>query len=430
MGRRSGIPVVVLLSAIAGVAVWAVLRFTAPNLLHSISATDIPPVANRSTAEMWEQAVAKVKEDRGEIAGTVPIEIPPELRHYEERRWFLGTQVAEVHKHHLAPYQDFVDLAAKLQSGELVGVLAVTDTYILFGVGQIANDGPFSRYENDQNVELLNQQGFNDELARIDATQSTLKTEIADLTKQANLNRRDRTRRDELQKQIAARQEELRSNDQYKKRITDLFAQSENRDRLSREYESLQTFAKDFRGRSFDLNIPADRHTLKVTLLSSLRPPALKVMEEIAASYHRQFNRPLPVSSLVRPEQYQRALRRVNRSAANIETPPHSTGLAFDIDYRYMSAAEQNFLMAELARLKQAGRIEALRERSANYHVFVFLDGTKPSDELITAALDEVGPAPPETNAVKGPARAKSAKSSRKSRKNVRPKAAPKRRRR
>jgi hypothetical protein len=29
----------------------------------------------------------------------------------------------------------------------------------------------------------------------------------------------------------------------------------------------------------------------------------------------------------------------VNRNAVLIDTPPHSTGLAFDIDYRYMSGA-------------------------------------------------------------------------------------------
>ena len=75
-----------------------------------------------------------------------------------------------------------------------------------------------------------------------------------------------------------------------------------------------------------------------------------------------------------------------------IDTPPHSTGLAFDIDYRYMSIAEQNFVMNELARLKNEGRIEVIRERGANYHVFAFIDGQRPSDDLITAVIDEVGP--------------------------------------
>jgi hypothetical protein len=85
-------------------------------------------------------------------------------------------------------------------------------------------------------------------------------------------------------------------------------------------------------------------------------------------------------------------LNRVNRNAVLIETPPHSTGLAFDIDYRYMSGAEQAFVMAELALMKSAGRIEAIRERNANYHVFAFIDGARPNDELISASLDEAMP--------------------------------------
>jgi hypothetical protein len=133
-------------------------------------------------------------------------------------------------------------------------------------------------------------------------------------------------------------------------------------------------------------------------MLSSLRPEALKILETVASAYHGQYGRPLPVSSLVRPEQYQHALSRVNRNAVRIDTPPHSTGLAFDIDYRYMSGAEQTFLMSELARLKREGRIEVIRERNANYHVFAFINGTRPNDDLITASLEKAG-APPEEEA-------------------------------
>jgi D-alanyl-D-alanine dipeptidase len=137
---------------------------------------------------------------------------------------------------------------------------------------------------------------------------------------------------------------------------------------------------------------------MKINLLRSLRPQALKVLEEIADRYHASFGRRLPVSSLVRPEQYQHALRKVNRNAVLIDTPPHSTGLAFDIDYRYMSLAEQSFLMIELARLEDEGRVEALRERTANYHVFVFMNGTRPSDQLIAASLDKAGAPDKEAN--------------------------------
>src|SRR6185295_11663263 len=54
--------------------------------------------------------------------------------------------------------------------------------------------------------------------------------------------------------------------------------------------------------------------------------------------------------------------------------------------------------MTELARLKDEGRIEVIRERNANYHVFTFVDGKRPDDRLITAALEAAG-APPDEEA-------------------------------
>ena len=200
----------------------------------------------------------------------------------------------------------------------------------------------------------------------------------------------------DLETEISIREQQLKSIEEDQALIDEYYGgtSSSTADsvKLLRDYDSLEALAKNFGGRSFNLDNPAERLTFKVYLLSSIRPQALKVLEELAVHYHDKFARPLPISSLVRPEQYQHALRRVNRYAAVIDTPPHSTGLAFDIDYRYMSVAEQNFLMSDLARMKDEGRIEVLRERGANFHVFAFIDGQRPNDELIIASLNEVGP--------------------------------------
>jgi hypothetical protein len=286
-------------------AVWALVRFTSLGASRqSVSQLPIPP-----RALTWSEAVEKVRADRGEVAGG-SVETPPELRHYSERYWFLATQVAEIEKYNVHLCQDFFDLADLIQRGEIVPIPAVTDSYVLYGVGEASDDAEFSRFEGDGSAELN---------------------------------------------------------------------------------ESLQTLAKNFAGRSYDLNNPSDRQRMKIDMLSALRPQALQIMEAVASGYHRQFDRPLPVSSLIRPEKYQHALRKVNRNATLIETPPHSTGLAFDIDYRYMSAAEQTFVMNELARLEQEGRIEVIRERNANYHVFAFVNATRPSDQLIRASLEKAG---------------------------------------
>lgn len=299
---------------IIGFAVWTIRQFRGFKHLPQVP-NQINNVANVATFEQWQQAVEKVKADRDESIRGGFAETPPELKHYDERYWFLATQIAEVARYNIPTCQDYFDLAGMLQRGEMVSVPGVTDTYVLYGVAQRVDDSEFA-----------------------------------------------------------------------------------NEPGVTPDYAPLQALAKNFGGRSYDLNVPADRAALKSNMLSSLRPAALKILEEVAEAYHRQFDRPLPVSSLVRPEQYQHSLSRVNRNAVKIDTPPHSTGLAFDIDYRYMTGPEQTFVMAELARLKNAGRIEAIRERNANYHVFAFVNGTRPNDELISSKLAEAMPPGMEAN--------------------------------
>jgi len=67
-------------------------------------------------------------------------------------------------------------------------------------------------------------------------------------------------------------------------------------------------------------------------------------------------------------------------------------GLAFDVLYHYMTAAEQSQVMAELAQLKDEGRIEVLRENRDHYHVFAFIDGERPQEQFIAASLGQVRP--------------------------------------
>jgi hypothetical protein len=401
----------IVASAAFGVGVWALLRFTAPG-------PQVYPSADLSNAaiirsgdpDLWARSMEKIKEDRGDT-GNVALEIPTQLRHYEDRHWFLATQVAEVKKFNVQPVQDFVDLASLIQRGEMVSVPAVTDTYVLFGVGAKADNGAFTRWVDDHNVELYDDVELRDAYARLESTRSNLQKDISGLQKQLDTLKKG-SRAKALQKEISARQQELKSNDEEKTVLDQSYGSPESRQRLLSDYASLKTLARNFGGRSFNLDNSNERQAFKVNLLSSLRPQALKLLEEVAQAYHDKFDRPLPVSSLVRPEQYQHVLRRFNRAAVLIDTPPHSTGLAFDIDYRYMSGAEQNFLMNELARLKDAGRIEVLRERNANYHVFVFIDGARPSDDLITASLQEAGapesePTPAEKPTGRNPAEKK-----------------------
>lgn len=436
MFRRILLFVVVLGVACGGI--WGYARYR--NARRSVSAPATKDVVSVDP-DAWTKAIEKVKEDRGEAARG-PIEIPSELRHYSDRHWFLATQVAEVAKLNLATTQDFIDLAGMIQRGEMVSVPPVTDTYVLFGVGAQANGDVFSRYEDEENVELYPEAQVNDAYKRIDEQRSTIQADLDGLKKRlGGLKRSERDQRTELQKQLSARQQDLQGVEKEKEVLDEFYGNAQRRQQLFRAYEMIRTFATNFAGRSYNIDDSADRQALRVAMLRSLRPPAFKILEEVAEAYHGQFGRPLPVSSLVRPEQYQHALRRVNRNAVLIETPPHSTGLAFDIDYRYMGAPEQSFVMNELARLKREGRIEVIRESNANYHVFAFVNGTRPSDDLITAHLEEAGaPVEDEHHPVSKPSKAKPSRAkaskarakskSQKSRSKRTTKAAPKKRRR
>jgi hypothetical protein len=114
------------------------------------------------------------------------------------------------------------------------------------------------------------------------------------------------------------------------------------------------------------------------------------VILDLAREYHDKFGRLLPITSLVRTERYQRRLGRVNANATRVEIPPHTTGCAFDISYRYMAADEQQFLMDRIAKLEDDGKVESLRERRNHFHVFVFADGRRPPEELVAQFLDDV----------------------------------------
>ena len=94
----------------------------------------------------------------------------------------------------------------------------------------------------------------------------------------------------------------------------------------------LQKLASNYNGQKYDLNNPSDRIQMKRRLLRMFHPKAKPVLEEIAGAYFKQFNRPLKITSLTRSLEYQVDLSRATSNAYRGATPPHSTGMTFDID--------------------------------------------------------------------------------------------------
>ncbi|HEV2915365.1 MAG TPA: DUF5715 family protein [Pyrinomonadaceae bacterium] len=350
-----------------------------------------PSMAEAAEVNSWTQAVQKVKEDRGEPVGKqAKVDTPPELRHYSDTRRFLAVQYAEWRAHQFKTPKDFVDLAAMLRSGEMVGLKPVTQNYILLGVGGLADTGPFTRYENGRRIPLYEETALAQQSARFVETRARLENEIVSLRQELEaLRKSERSKRSMLQARIAENEKKLRAELEDEALLERDYSDTERRQRLMQDYESLESLAKSFSGSAYNIEEGRSRREMKVRMLSSLRPEALKVMEEVALAYRQKFNRPLPLTSLVRPDEYQHALSKVNPNATRIETPPHSTGLAFDIYNRYMTAEEQSFVMEYLARLKDEGRIEVLRENRDHYHVFAFIDGVRPDEALISASLSK-----------------------------------------
>jgi DNA-binding transcriptional ArsR family regulator len=377
-----------------------------------------PAIATASELAPWTQAIQKIKEDRGEPTGKqAKVDIPHQVRHYSDTRRFLAIQVAEVREHGFETPKDLVDLAGMIKRGEMVVLKPVTENYILFGVGGSASKDSFTRYEKGKSIGLYSESGLQQEYARISGARATVEKEVAGLRKDlASLGKRERSKRSKLQAQIATTEKRLKAEREDKELLDRYYGNAQKRAQLFSDYESLASLAKSLPDRDFNIEEAAGRRDLKVRMLSSLRPEALVVMEEIAASYREKFHRPLPITSLVRPDEYQHQLSKTNPNATRIETPPHSTGLAFDIYYRFMTAEEQAHVMDHLARLKDAGRIEVLRENRDHYHVFAFVDGERPNESLIgaslgkTAAVKAAKPAKTSAKAVKK-AKKKSVKS-------------------
>jgi hypothetical protein len=353
-----------------------------------------PLTAPPAMLDPWREAALKVEEDRGEPMGRqAKVEVPAQLKHSEDPRRFLGVQVAEWREQHLQTPHDFADLIPLIRKGELVELPALGQNYILYGVGYSASDEPFTHYDkatgksvtlyaSDAELEQEYSQ-INDSLKLLEETVNGLKNELKAAPP------RDRALRTKLLSEVAENERAVKSLKERRKLLDSFYRNEAARRLLAAEYETISTLARDFGGHAYDLQDAAARKAFKVRLLSHLRPAALKVLEEVAKTYHDKFGRPLAVTSVVRPDEYQRQLRETNPNATLIEVPPHTTGLAFDLYYRYMNAAEQTYIMSELGRLQDAGRIEVLRENRDHYHVFAFADGRRPDEDLIKQTLNQ-----------------------------------------
>lgn len=165
------------------------------------------------------------------------------------------------------------------------------------------------------------------------------------------------------------------------------FAFPDNRSEIMNgnpKFSSLARLAENFAGKKYDLNNSADRKQMRVRLLRMFNPKAKPILKELAEAYFQKFGRPLRVTSLTRSMDYQILLNSGNANSFKVRgegsLPPHTSGCAFDLARKHMPVEEQNFVMAKLAEMERAGRLDALIEYGVNacFHIFIYRDGNPP----------------------------------------------------
>lgn len=301
------------------------------------------------TDEAVRQALAQVGQDRGEpVGGEATTATPPELQHYPDRRRFLAIQTAAARAARVRLPRDYMELVGMVRENQFVELPAIGENYVLYGVGGGVNDGPFTFFDRTSGEGIPLYRTPEELQAGLDAMTGSEERRVA---------------------------------------IADFYREERNRQLIHTSFDDFARLVTSFNGRAYNLEDAAARRDLKRLLLRHVRQPVRVIIEEIGRAYRQRFNRHLPVTSIIRTEQYQRELSQRNVNAARNAVPPHTTGFAFDISYRYMNAAEQTFLMTEIARLERAGRVEALRENNNCYHIFVFADGRPPSERLIRGGM-------------------------------------------
>ncbi len=150
------------------------------------------------------------------------------------------------------------------------------------------------------------------------------------------------------------------------------------------KYLTLKKLTDDFAGTQYDLNDPKHRKQIRIRLLRMVNPQTKKLIELMAADYQKKFQRPLRLTSMTRSMDYQIGLNATNSDTFLVREkgalPPHTSGCAFDLGRKHLTAIEQNFLMKKLAEFENQGKLDALTEFGPNacFHVFVYADGIPP----------------------------------------------------
>jgi hypothetical protein len=360
------------------------------NCHKSDQTVSVVPPPTATPPDPYREAINKLEELRsGPVGRKAQVTVPSELQHYADRRRFLAIQEAAWRERNFERPQGYLELLSLIEKGGLVEMEPLGKDYILYGAGEMADTEPFTFFDvlSKKPVNLFADQ---DDWLK---GKTELDHSIANLQEQnlalQNLygTTQDRAARADMSKQIAENDHTLTELSEKRDLLEFFYNDPVRKEMLFARSRWLGASAANFKGRGYDLTNPTERREFKMKMLSFIRPEARAVILQLAAAYKEKYARQLPITSLIRTQEYQQRLREVNPNATGKEIPPHTTGLAFDIYDGWMDAEEQTYLMNLIASLEAGGRVEALRENRNHIHVFAFADGHPPTVAHIAQAL-------------------------------------------
>jgi hypothetical protein len=129
---------------------WFPERETAPSAPVPTPAAPTSAIA-RPSPEALEEAVDRVEEERSSAGG---VATPSELRHYPDTRRFLSLQIADAQEASLEIPHDDAELIEMIRAGKFVRLAPMTDTYLLYEIGEDAKDDPLIHYEVERNKDV------------------------------------------------------------------------------------------------------------------------------------------------------------------------------------------------------------------------------------------------------------------------------------
>src|SRR3712207_218720 len=162
-------------------------------------------------------------------------------------------------------------ISSLIRTGELVEVPSATESYVLYGVGALADPEPFTHFDKQagKSVVIFDEAGLEGERARLADSAARLREEIKALEDEAAaLGKAEKSRRASLRAEAAKKEKALKAERERAELLDSFYGDAKRRGRIEAEREDLVALAAGFHGRRYDLSESRARKEMKVRMLA------------------------------------------------------------------------------------------------------------------------------------------------------------------